>query len=96
MRTFLIIIFIILTSGHLIGQTPAEKLVEQAMERYEVDDYAATLELSEQAVKSDKSYFKAYAYRGFAKFKLKNYKEALADFDRALELTKSKKNASPT
>ena len=49
-------------------------------------DYKAAEETLTEAIRYDKNNFEAYYYRGFARVNAMKYDEAIADFEKAVEL----------
>ena len=77
----------------LLGcENPAKSRVyteEGAKQLLRYSQYQEAEETLTKAIKYDKSNFEAYYYRGCAKVNANKYKEAIADFEKAVELNPS-------
>jgi tetratricopeptide (TPR) repeat protein len=64
----------------------ADSLIDEAIDRYDDEDYDAALELLTQAIEADPANPRAFHERAMTLLSLDRNREALSDFDRALEL----------
>ncbi|MCA6073272.1 tetratricopeptide repeat protein [Fulvivirga sedimenti] len=86
MKQILALLFLLLTVFIANAQQSADQLFERGY-NYLTADRSKAIELLSECIKEDPAYEKAYYHRGIAYFKNGEYEKALADFNKAQELS---------
>ncbi|MCU0450879.1 MAG: tetratricopeptide repeat protein [Bernardetiaceae bacterium] len=68
----------------------AKQYYDKGYEAGSVDDFVTAIRWFDRAIAADRNYKLAYDNRGYAKFKLNRYAEALADLNKSIDISLSK------